>query len=292
MSFINKIIIFLLLIPIMSFAQEAPEEGGPTIGGNKVYRVGEFKLVAFVDRANEVAPSILKYKNGAVPAAWLSEDYSRDGGLNYFLLDTGQLKILFDAGLSAEQGGQLIASLRAAGYSPADINVICLTHMHGDHIGGLIDANKKAVFTNVMSVYVAEEEAAYWATRSEQAQAVFAAYGSKIKRFQQRSGILPGVATVPAFGHTPGHTMYQITDSGKSFMIVGDLMHAYIQFAHPDVYVTYDTDPELAVQTRKRVFDMLADEMLGFGGMHIVAPGAGTVEKNEEAGGYLFKTHN
>ncbi|MCL2888290.1 MAG: MBL fold metallo-hydrolase [Elusimicrobia bacterium] len=253
-------------------------------GGNvNVYKLGGFKFYALNNNTGAVPENMIASK---VPfektPGW------NDHALNYFVLDTGKIKILFDTGTSTADGGKVIERLKEAGIKPKDINIICLTHMHRDHIGGMLDDKGKKVFPHAR-VMVALEEAQYFEkSGNAQAAAFLKAYEDNITKFPQNAEITDGVTSVPMFGHTPGQTGYMIESDGEKVFVVGDLLHFYGQFNNPDLYLSYDADPAAATQLRKTILGRAAKEGFYIAGMHIVKPGVGKVVETDVKGSYTF----
>jgi len=211
--------------------------------------------------------------------------------VNAFLVETGNNTILFDTGF----GRKLFDNLKAYGKTPADIDAIMLTHMHGDHIGGLLQDGKKS-FPKA-TLYIPQLEYDYWmsdkASNSANARNVIEAYKDKLQLFipgniDDVNELLPGIRSIAAYGHTPGHTGYLLNSNGSNLFIWGDLTHAMaIQMPYPEVAVTYDVDAVKAVECRLQLLKYLSDNKIPVAGMHIQFPAIGDVKKNE-SNGYDF----
>jgi glyoxylase-like metal-dependent hydrolase (beta-lactamase superfamily II) len=252
------------------------------------YSVGRFEVSLLVESRGSGGAGLLI---GADPAD--IERFMPGGaypsGVNTFLIRGGGRIVLVDTGF----GRALFDRLKALGIGAADVDAILLTHLHGDHIGGL-QRDGKALFPKAV-VYLAWQERDYWLRPGGPANtaAALAPYGSRVETFlpgepgQALTEILPGISPVAAFGHTPGHTLYLVRDGGESFLISGDLFHVQaVQFPRPGVSVTYDRDPVAAAASRKRVLEYAAANRIPLGGMHLVSPAVGTVRA--EDGGYRF----
>jgi glyoxylase-like metal-dependent hydrolase (beta-lactamase superfamily II) len=197
--------------------------------------------------------------------------------------------ILVDTGF----GGAIFDHLRTLGVSPDQVEAVLLTHLHGDHTGGLQQGGK-ARFPQAR-VYLAEAEQDYW-TRvnvNSGAVAALAPYAGRITAFQPGSlggplqELLPGITPIAAFGHTPGHTVYILESAGRALLIGGDIIHVEdIQFPVPDMSVTYDTDPRAAAAVRRRLLTYAAENRIPLGGMHLRYPAVGT--DTVEAEGFRF----
>lgn len=251
------------------------------------YKLGDYEVIALNDRVMTHNEANVKLDDAAKLSGLKKTQGWNEGGLNYFVVDTGKQKILFDAGLP---GGNTVKMLAQANIKAEEVNIIFITHMHGDHIGGLLDENGKPVFTKA-KIYISQEEAAYWSDTSrsgagfDTARSVLAVYKSNLTLFSQNRKI-EGIESIPTFGHTPGHTSYRIASKGQSLYIWGDLMHVKAQFVNPDVYMTYDVDPMQVVKTRKQVLNQLAESGEAFSGMHIAPPVTGKIKKSGD--GYEF----
>lgn len=208
--------------------------------------------------------------------------------VNTFLLSTPEGYVLVDTGF----GRQLFNNLEELNISPDEIKAILLTHMHVDHTGGLARDNQ-ITFPNA-DIYVNEKELAYWKDQKE--SNVLALYKNRIKTFdpnqwnQEKNPLLKNICPIAAYGHTPGHTMYQIESQNEKFLIWGDLTHVMpIQIPMPDIAVIYDVDPVQAVKTRKEIFAHLANNpAIWVGGTHIPFPGMGILTPGKSPESYIF----
>jgi glyoxylase-like metal-dependent hydrolase (beta-lactamase superfamily II) len=195
--------------------------------------------------------------------------------------------------------GRLAGNRAALGVKPADIDTVLVTHLHPDHVGGLVDAGGQAVFPNAELV-VHAVESAYWsdpavlaaAPEGQEKQAVrlslatIAAYRDRT-RSVTGGEVLGGVTAVPAPGHTPGHTGWLIASGGDGLLVWGDIVHLPgLQFARPDAGMAFDVDGALAIATRRRILDMAATDRLCVAGMHMDFPGFGHVVR--AGSGYAF----
>jgi glyoxylase-like metal-dependent hydrolase (beta-lactamase superfamily II) len=208
--------------------------------------------------------------------------------VNCFLIWMADRLVLVDSGCGGAFGpgmGKLAQWLRAVGVEPGDVDTILATHLHPDHVGGLVDAAGAAIFPKAELV-VSEADAAFWGddatlagaptddARSyvQLARATLSAYGDRTRRLTTGEA-LPGVTLVPEPGHTPGHSGWLLSSGAASLLIWGDIVHMPgIQFAHPEAGMGFDTDGAQAIATRRRVFDMAATDRLAVAGMHLDFP--------------------
>lgn len=186
--------------------------------------------------------------------------------MSCFLLQTEGNNILFDAGLGAPSS-LLTARLQEVGLTPDSINIVCLTHLHADHIGGMMKEGK-TVFNNA-KVYLNRIEAEAWSNmpddKAGQAKTMIAAYRDQLHLFEAGDTLDCNILTMAAYGHTPGHTAFQ----KDSLLIVGDLMHGVaLQAAYPEYCAKYDMDREEAVAARKNIMEYARKNGLTMYGMH------------------------
>src|SRR5579871_724411 len=209
--------------------------------------------------------------------------------VNAYLLESAGRLALIDTGAGHVMGptlGRLPQSLAAAGVERSDIPTVLLTHMHPDHSNGLTDADGRLCFPKA-ELLVHEAEVGHWCDDARMAEASprarrddFEAARRQLKACEGRvrtfteGEIFPGVRGIPIPGHTPGHTGYLVGEGAGALFIWGDTVHVpEIQVPRPEVVVRFDTDPHMACETRRRVFDMAAANSWIVAGMHLHFPG-------------------
>lgn len=211
-----------------------------------------------------------------------------------YYLPLGDKRILFDTGWgqNLKIKGQSLDLLAAKGVQPADITDIALTHMDLDHIGGLLK-DGEAVFPNA-TLWISRPEFEAWTggavtgRNEDLAKKVAEKYAGRIKLFEFGDEIFPGVSTIDASGHTPGHTAYQISSGPDKMLIGGDFIHiGQIQLPLPDLSTIYDMDGEKAAATRRALLEKAANEKLLLSGMHLI-PISNVIKR--EDGGFNMRT--
>lgn len=223
--------------------------------------------------------------------------------VNGYLINTGTKLVLIDTGAATLFGptlGRLAASLKAAGYSPEQVDEVYITHMHGDHVGGLMNGDQLA-FPNAV-VRADQHDADFWLSQANMDKAPADAKGGfqgamasinpyvkagKFKTFNGDTELVPGVKAVAARGHTPGHSTYLVESQGQKLMLWGDLMHvAAVQFENPSVTIAFDSDSKAAMAQRMKAYAEAATQGYMVGATHLSFPGLGYVRS--EGKGYAW----
>lgn len=219
-----------------------------------------------------------------------------ENGYTPTVIDTGDEKVLFDAGFGSagrDQGaGNLRARLQEVGYAPDDITVVALTHVHPDHILGLKEGDDLA-FPNARHV-IGRREFDEWkrgdlipeqrAKNREMFLSIVAPMEDRFTFVEDGDSVVPGIVAEAAFGHSVGHMMFRAESDGRQILVWGDVCNHYVfSMQHPNSPVGFDDDKDLAIATRNRVLDMAAADDLLIAGHHMPFPSVGYVERSGEA---------
>ncbi len=241
----------------------------------------------------------------ALSAAFLKNpvETSVDG----YLINTSSKLVLVDTGAGGYFGptlGNLLVSLKASGYTPEQVDEVYITHMHADHIGGLVSAGK-LVFPNAI-VRADQREADYWVSQEhmdaapkdnkdffkaalESIQPYMSA--GKFKPFDGDTELVPGVKALASRGHTPGHTTYVVESKGQKLALWGDLIHVgAVQFPNPAVTIGFDSDSKAAAAERRKAMVDAAKNGYWIAAAHLPFPGIGHLRAN--GAGYTFVPAN
>ena len=263
--------------------------------------IGKARVTALQDLPGEMPLSIFRGADESVMQA-LVPSGKAPAGVTAFLVQSGGGNLVVDTGYGLnipERKSALPNLLHACGVGPEAVDTILLTHMHGDHIGGLV-RDGKPFFPNAV-ILVGKTEYDFWTSPKtleekpalernvRMVAAMRDVYGDKVKTFAFGDKVMPEITALAAVGHTPGHTMFLLDSDGQKMLFWGDIVHAAaLQFPHPDICATYDMDMPEAVKTRREVFEKAVTEKLPVAGAHLPFPAVGTVSK-VDGGGYTFQ---
>jgi glyoxylase-like metal-dependent hydrolase (beta-lactamase superfamily II) len=260
--------------------------------------VGDIEVTPISDGTVDLPMDQLLHQKPELTKATLEKNFLKvpvETSDNAFLVNTGSKLVLVDTGAGALFGptlGRFVQNLKAAGYQPEQIDEIYITHMHGDHVGGLVHDGQR-VFPNA-TVRAGKADADFWLNKANMDKAPAdkkgffqGAMGSinpyvqagKFKAIEADGQLVPGVTAVAEHGHTPGHTTYVVESRGHKLWLIGDLIHvAAVQMDNPQVTIGFDSDEKAAYASRKKVFDDAARNGYLIGGAHLQFPGLGHLQ--------------
>jgi glyoxylase-like metal-dependent hydrolase (beta-lactamase superfamily II) len=303
-------------LPLISRASRAAQIIEPTLPNRNVgfyrFKLGSFELVSLSDGVLSVPAKV--FAGNATPeqlAATLTEGFETETltpDCNVLYVNTGQNQVLIDTGSGSSMGataGKLLENMQAAQIDPSAIDSVILTHAHGDHVGGLLDAAGQPVFANA-KFYVSRQEHDFWmqpqvslpkigidATAQQgmisTAQKGLKGVQDRLTLFEVGQEVLPGLTAIEAFGHTPGQVALQIASAGQSLTHTADVVHTrHINLWHPDWQPIFDADPDLAVTTRQQVLQKIAAERELMYAYHFPYPGLGHISPRP-GGGFTWE---
>ncbi|MEM7521343.1 MAG: MBL fold metallo-hydrolase [Pseudomonadota bacterium] len=200
------------------------------------------------------------------------------------MVNTGAELVLFDTGVSPDG---TLAALTAAGYSADQVDIVVITHMHGDHIGGLMSGDG-ATFPNARYITGQVEYDAWAAAGNENFDGKVKPLAEQMTFIGEGGSVASGITGMAAFGHTPGHMTYMIESDGQQLMLGADFTNHYVwSLAHPDWEVKFDMDKAAAAATRRRLLSMLAADNIPFASYHMPWPAFGYVETDGDGFKYI-----
>ena len=264
--------------------------------------LGDFEITALSDGTVKlpVVDLLLKIKAGGVNSALKRAHvgYPVETSVNGYLVNTGSKLVLIDTGAAGLFGptlGNLVANLRSSGYSPDQVDEIYVTHMHPDHVGGLMTDGAMAFPNAVVRVDKADSD--FWLSEANMNAAPKESKGffqgamaslkpyvdaGKLKPFSGNTELVPGVRSVATHGHTPGHNIYYVESKGQTLVLWGDLMHvAAVQFINPTVTIKFDSDGKRAQSEREKAFADAAKNGHLIGSAHLSFPGLGYLQRGK-----------
>ncbi|MBX3569451.1 MAG: MBL fold metallo-hydrolase [Rhizobiaceae bacterium] len=297
-----------IMVRAASAAVPMPEVGNP--GFNR-FKLGDVEVTTILDglRPGDGPHPIFGEDQPADAVAELMEANLLPAnrfvnGFTPTLINTGSDLVLFDTGFGAggrENGmGQLAARMEASGYKPSDVTVVVLTHLHGDHISGLLE-NGAPAFAKAKHV-IGRIEYDFWSAPERMsgptegnAKAVAAnvtPVADSATFIGDGDEVVPGIRAMAAYGHTPGHMVFSVESGGRTLILTADTANHYVaSLQQPDWHVRFDADKQLAAATRRKVFDMIATDRLPFIGYHMPFPSVGYVEKLGTGYRYVPETY-
>ncbi|WFU37710.1 MBL fold metallo-hydrolase [Bradyrhizobium sp. CB82] len=289
-------------------ANAAVPQSGTQVPGFYRYKVGSFECTSINDGARTFPMPDKFVTNVPKDEALAAGDaaYMPKGMVtvpyNPQLINTGSKLVLIDTGngvanLEPSKGavGRTLQNLAAAGVDPKSIDIVLLSHMHGDHINGVRAADGSIAFPNA-EIMVPTKEWEFWTSEENAAKAqssemmknnfanvkkVFAGIGSKVTKYEWGKEVAPGITSIATPGHTPGHTSFAVASGNSKVLIQSDVTNIPELFLrNPDWHVMFDVDPATAQETRHKFYDMVAAEKATVVGFHFTFPSIGHVEKD------------
>jgi glyoxylase-like metal-dependent hydrolase (beta-lactamase superfamily II) len=281
----------------------APAVGKQNAGFYR-YKIGDFEVTQLADGARTFPMPdtfvVNQKKEDALAAA--EAGYMPKGQVtvpfNPMVVNTGSKLVVIDTGngLGAfEQSkgvvGQMNANMTAAGIDPNNVDIVVVSHFHGDHMNGLKKADGSPVYPKA-EIMVPAAEHAFWSDEANASKAngfnkpnfpnVKKAFdGLKVTQFEAGKDIAPGITSIATPGHTPGHTAFAIQSGSGKLLIQGDVTNIPALFVrNPDWHVVFDNDPAMAQATRHKFYDMAAAEKTLVAGYHFSFPSVGYIEKD------------
>lgn len=287
-----------MLSPTRATAQTAAAQAAPAGPGvPPFYRValGGFEVTALLagsrllENPKETFGTNASDEDFAAAAAenFLPADKSR----NFFtpvLVNTGTDLVLFDTGLAPEG---IVTALAAAGVSHEQISAVVLTHMHGDHIGGLAAEDGTPTFANARYI-TGRTEYDHWAGQTNEGfDAKVRPLAEKMTFLEDGGEAMTGITALLAPGHTPGHMIYHLESDGQRLALTADTANHYVfSLQYPDWEVRFDADKAAAAASRRKVFGMIATDRIPFIGYHMPFPALGYAEPKGD--GFRFVPHS
>jgi len=282
---------FALLSAVPVLAGPAPAQPTAT-----AFHVGKLSLVSLrdatftmpndgkvfgVDAGPAAVGDVLKAANAPTDTIALSVDA--------LLVRDGSRVVLIDTGLGPKAGGALIASLKLAGVTPVQVTDVLITHPHGDHIGGLLDASGQPAFPKA-KVRMSSADWAWLQSQSGMAD-LTKAIAPQVAAFEPGATVTPSITAVAIKGHTPGHVGYQIVSGKDRLLDIGDTAHSsIISLAKPDWTMGFDGDAAAAKASRRETLTELAKDHETVFAPHFPYPGVGTVVASGD--GFVWKPAN
>ncbi len=283
-------------------AQAVPAAAAPgQVPGVYRFKVGDF-LVTMVHDGYSRRPVEGLVRNApvadvrAVLAGSFLPTTHYDGVYTVPFIQAGRHLLAFDCGTGGQMSptsGQMAANMRFAGLRPEDVTHVVQTHFHADHINGLTTADNLAFFPNA-EIVVPEVEWAWWTgagneSRSPESQRShfantarrFAPYAGRVRRIAAGAEVVPGVRSVAAYGHTPGHTLFHVADGNQQLLVMADTTHRPELFVRrPDYYSLFEFDAPMAAETRRKVLDQVATDRIQVAGYHFPFPATGFIGRD------------
>ena len=282
-------------------AQAAAPAAGKQGAGVYRHKIGRYELTALYDGTwfRTVDDKFVRNASAAEVDKALTDSFLHPRvvptSFTALLVNTGSKLILIDTGTAGQLGpttGHMATALAAAGVQPAQIDTILISHFHPDHINGIKDKEGNKIFANA-EIQVPAPEWAHWMDDARMnaapeaarggflnARRIFRDIANEVKRFEPGGEVAPGITSIAAYGHTPGHTAFTVSSGNQSMLVLGDTTnHPWLFARRPEWQGMFDSDGAMAVATRKRLLDRAAADKLLVQGYHFPFPASGHIVK-------------
>jgi glyoxylase-like metal-dependent hydrolase (beta-lactamase superfamily II) len=275
-----------------------------SIQGPGVYRqkLGDYQLTAIDDGTwfLKIDDDFVRNADGAAVNRALAAAFLPPNVLpvsfTVLLVNTGSKLVMIDAGTGgqvADTAGALPANLAVAAVEPKAVDTIVISHFHPDHIDGLKTKDGDKVFPNA-EILVPEPEWNFWMDDAQMnrapdrikvyfrnARRIFGDIGKDVRRFKPGVEVAPGITSIPAFGHTPGHTAFSVASRNQSLLVMSDTVrNPYLFARYPDWQPLFDMDGPAAVKARRQMLDRAASDRMLVEAYHFPFPACGHIVRS------------
>jgi glyoxylase-like metal-dependent hydrolase (beta-lactamase superfamily II) len=265
------------------------------------YKIGSYELTALYDGIwyRPITDKFIRNApfaevEHALDAAFMPHDKLATP-FTALVVNTGNKLVLIDTGTGGQispSAGELRDNLVAAGIDPKAVDAIVISHFHPDHINGIKDKDNALIFPNAEILVPAPEWAFWMGDANLNAAAadmkptflnqrrIFADIARQVTHYEPGKEVAPGIVTLPAPGHTPGHTVFAIHSGNQSLLVLSDTaQHPAVFARHPNWQAAFDVDGPQAIATRKTIFDRAAADRMLITGYHFPFPACGHLIK-------------
>jgi glyoxylase-like metal-dependent hydrolase (beta-lactamase superfamily II) len=283
---------------------KAPLSNGTAVSVHRM-KLGSFEVTTLLDGFIDINPAVLMGDQDLIKrhleAAGLWGSPIRTA-VNTFMVNTGEKLVMIDCGgakMLGPNAGRVPQALAQLGIEPGQVDEVYITHMHGDHLHGAVTPEGARMFPNAV-LRIAKPDVDYWGSAEVEAAApadqkwrfvaakrAMAAYGDRLQTFEAGIELTPGIRSVNAYGHTPGHTCYLVSSGSARLLLLGDTLHvAPVQFPRPEITVGFDHSQDQARAKRRGLLEMAARDNILIGAVHLPFPGIGRLREKEGAFSY------
>ena len=289
----------------LAVATALPAQAAAPLAGRQApsvyrYKVGEFEITALYDGVwyRPIDEKFIRHADYSEVQKAMSDAFMPEEQLatpfTTILVNTGKKLILLDTGTGgqiASTAGSFSDNLKAAGIDPKTIDQIVISHFHPDHINGIKTKDDALVFPNA-EILVPAPEWAYWMDDAKLSTAPEGLKGNflnarrvfknvKVQQYEPDKEVAPGIASIAAYGHTPGHTAFAVASGSQSMLVLSDTTnHPWLFLRNPEWQAAFDMDGAMAVAARRRLLDRAAADKMLVQGYHFPFPASGHVTKS------------